>query len=61
MPALYVALAVGAGLLLYVLRCRAQLWYGATEIVVAIVVLYLAIEPPAQPIVSVRPEALRVI
>src|SRR6266446_523992 len=42
----YIAATLVAALLLYVLRCRRQIWYGACEIVVAVVVIYLAFNPP---------------
>jgi hypothetical protein len=42
----YIVLMVIFGLFLYVIRCRLQMWYGFLEIIVALVVIYLAFNSP---------------
>jgi hypothetical protein len=46
MVIVYIAVTILVALFFYVLRCRRQLWYGACEIIVAFVVIYLAFKPP---------------
>lgn len=42
----YIILSIVGAVLLYRLRRQKQFWYGAFEILVAFVVIYLAIKPP---------------
>jgi hypothetical protein len=41
-----ITLVVFFGIVMYLIRCRAQLVYGIVEVVAALVVVYLAFRPP---------------
>jgi hypothetical protein len=48
----WVLLTIGLGLFFYSLRCRQKLYYGALELIVALVIIYLTFHPPTTYLVT---------
>jgi hypothetical protein len=47
MANVWVLITIGLGFFFYGLRCRQRLYYGLTELAVALVIIFLTFHPPA--------------
>jgi len=52
MANVWVLVTIGLGFFFYGLRCRQRLYYGLTELAVALIIIFLTFHPPAIYIIS---------